>query len=286
MNELAFGSVYGDYFDGATSAYYNLGVGAVRPSTDYAWDADRARACVCDAGWTGINCASRMCPWGNDVMDTRLNRNNAVVYQVQTVTLYSGGTDGGQALTTTTPTEDFTATGYMDFDSKSFALRFTSKTNETYTTVPIELKSSADHATALSTSATGLSTLNTDVKAALEALPNRVITGVTVTSSAFQKDIGMGMALQITFDGDSVHGQQNLLEVVTNPCADGCTPKIDGLTNLVSNTNTTSNVRETTAADYNSFECGRRGKCDYETGLCACFEGYTGEACTSLTALI
>merc|ERR1719174_3182934 len=30
----------------------------VRPGTDYSWDADRARACVCDAGWTGINCTS------------------------------------------------------------------------------------------------------------------------------------------------------------------------------------------------------------------------------------
>merc|ERR1719331_3717038 len=96
MNELNFGTVYNDYYDGASTAALGVGVGAVRPGTDYSWDADRARACVCDAGWTGINCASKMCPWGNDVMDTRMDRSTSLVYQVQTITLYSGGSDGGQ----------------------------------------------------------------------------------------------------------------------------------------------------------------------------------------------
>lgn len=103
-----------------------------------------------------------------------------------------------------------------------------------------------------------------------------------------------------------VQGNQHLLEVEWKPCSDGCTPMLDGLplstidtmndghdinTPLADHpgyteTSHSSYVQQIQAADYESFVCGGRGKCDYTTGECACFTGYYGLHCETQTALI
>merc|ERR1712178_668856 len=153
------------------------------------------------------------------------------------------------------------------------------------------------------------------IELALQGLPNKVITNVNVNVSfgyearyfggtgstytppedALGKEgmIDMPyMQMDVEFVGDSVMGPQNLLIPETDKCWDGCTPMITGL-DLMSTTSSTSVkyldlsfVAEKQAADYNNYECGRRGKCDYDSGLCECFEGYTGEACSTQTALV
>lgn len=101
-----------------------------------------------------------------------------------------------------------------------------------------------------------------------------------------------------------VQGNQHLLEVEWRPCGDGCTPKLDGLPLATIDTmadgydsngaplgdyTTTSHrsfVQQIQEADYESYVCGGRGKCDYTTGECACFTGYYGLHCETQTALI
>merc|ERR1719197_221911 len=106
-----------------------------------------------------------MCPKGNDVMDERLDLTTALDYQTQTVTLIAAGALGdgkksgcGDAGTT------ITDTCFSDLVGNSFALTFTSKLNQSYTTKPIIVTAT-----------------DTAVHDALHELPNSVVDGCTVT---------------------------------------------------------------------------------------------------------
>ena len=54
--------------------------------------------------------------------------------------------------------------------------------------------------------------------------------------------------------------------LTASECLNGCTPKITGLPLQTRYALPSSNVTEVILADYHSYECGRRGKCDYLTG--------------------
>lgn len=160
--------------------------------------------------------------------------------------------------------------------------------NETFTTKPITFEPSTSdfHDFVL------------DVQQALVELPNNVIDKVDVhgeygtgTSSGaiqFSANTGSGyqtnqwIVLNFSFTGNNVQGPQNMLTVRDYLCGDGCTPKITGVYLQPFN----QNVTTIQLADFNSYECGRRGKCDYTTGICNCFAGYTGLACNTITALV
>jgi hypothetical protein len=210
------------------------------------WDRSKTRGCVCDPEYGDVDCSKRLCPYGNDMMDRQNNLANPALFQKQKITFAH-------------------PTAISQLNTKTFALTFRSKMNETFTTYPIVFT-------------TDTNTLKTHVENALLRLPNRVIDKVTVTAAV----VSSKMEVEVTFNGDYVEGTQHLLVVEDYECGDGCTPMLSGL-----NTRTAvQTIAETQIADYNSYECGRRGKCDYETGLCQCFEGFTGPSCNACTALI
>lgn len=216
------------------------------------WDTRKTRGCVCDATYGDIDCSKRMCPYGNDILAVRDRLTVSEKYQVQVLSFQSSDVNAD------------------DLQSRTFALTFTTRLNETFTTIPIVFDD------------TDMTDLVNDVHLALLNLPNRVIDRLSVSGERINNDV---VNIAVTFTGDAVQGKQNLLQVEDYECGAGCTPKIDGLGLQTRVGRTPSNITEHRAADANSYECGRRGKCDYTTGLCQCFTGYTGDNCNTLTTL-
>jgi hypothetical protein len=276
----------------AYAKFGHYGFKADAKTFDYRnWDTKKARGCVCDATYGDFDCSKKMCPYGTDVLDFRLNSVYDANYQIQKIKFVPLA-DGVKSLT-----------------GRSFALQFISKLNETFSTIPIVFPD-------IVTATTGIPDAVSDIQLALLQLPNRVIDGVTVTADDSSADAAAAEArtsfnFYVTFTGASVQGPQHPLVVLADECQRGCTPQIDGLmleTRVtITDSGTIGKTIETAGSavyegdyigqqsgkglqsgkvDYNSYECGRRGKCDYTSGLCACFNGYTGEACNIQTTLV
>jgi len=226
------------------------------------WDYDRQMACLCDAKWTDVDCSRRMCPKGNYALYSDADQ----IDEVQTVNLAA----------------------QIDADSK-FALIFRSTLGEEFTTRQLT--------TGVNGGATGSNPAA--IQNALKTLPNRVIEDVTVTQGT-DGDGTDGYSFTVTFSGACTSGNQYSLNVIEHYCPTGCMPQMDtsaaGKT-MVGNTDTTGNQFAISSVasigggagvagiDVN-MECSGRGVCDYESGICECFSGYTDESCSTQTALI
>jgi len=299
IQELPFGVTPFDYLQGLTAGNKALDYNEQNAYNDFAyynWDKTKTRGCVCDPEWGDVDCSKRMCPYGTDVMDHRNDMTKPGRFQIQQLTFVANAPLGNSA-----PYGSVTGTGssindLSKVDGKTFALTFVSKLNETFTTIPIVFKPYHPN----------FHQFVLDVQNALLGLPNRVIDRVEV--HGFVSAVNT-VHLNVTFVGDHVQGPQNLLIPRTYTCGDGCTPKLDGLELRVGSEivqeakflDTRASATEPTAhkitgllahdsaaydQDFNSFECGRRGKCDYTSGVCQCFSGYTGLACNTISALV
>lgn len=153
-----------------------------------------------------------------------------------------------------------------DLDGRTFALTFTTRLNETFTTQPIVFDSS------------DLNTMEFHISRALNHLPNGVITSVDVSVTKIGAS-DKGLLIAIQFSGEATEGPQFLLTLEDQYCGDGCTPQLTGIDVRL------GNVTTVVESDYGNYECGRRGRCDYGTGICQCFAGYTGPSCGTVTSL-
>lgn len=235
------------------------------------WDYNKARQCMCDRGYEGYDCSMRMCPKGDDPL-TDCDTDGA-----------GGEVSDIQELSFAT----LAGSGY-------FTLTFTDMFNGNYTTRPIALThgdiiGAEDDETAA------------DIQAALMELPNFAIPNVTVTHKVHGSNTGNDYL--VTFTDAANAGAQNLLV-----CSSATSSTVYEYNNANSQprykeasiatahsrqvvctaTSQTLNIfaDSTGVANYRykeNKECSGRGACDSTSGLCQCFEGFTGEACATQT---
>jgi hypothetical protein len=270
IQDLGFASTWNDY----------QSVGFSDDTKHFAyhvWDQSKSRACRCDAQYGDIDCSKRMCPYGTDVLAVEDNLLVGAKYHQQKILLVAS-------------TEATTVGAGSILQGSTFALTFKSKMNESFTTIPIVFDK------------TDMPEMANNIQLALLNLPNRVIDGIQVVAvqlATVQTVDAFGykaaattptiypVLLTFTFSGESVQGNQNPLIVEDYACASGCTPKISGLDLNTRFAYETLSYLSTSAPSsfYTSYECGRRGKCDYTLGSCQCFSGYSGENCNVLQSL-
>jgi len=239
----------------------------VNPTTDEfyhnfydLWDFDRARACQCDAKWTDVDCSRRMCP-----------KANYALYSDQ------DNVDEVQQIAFASQVADDTTSGYISF-------LFMSNLGEEYMTSPTTFHDGAT----LSAAAAG-----TYMQNVLRALPNGVLEGVVVTADS-QTD----STYSVTFSGSHTSGSPSMIQVVHWNTIGQATASNQynggdaGLgffpyaSSYLGAADTIPAITRNIAGTKANIECAGRGACDYDSGLCECFSGYTGEGCNFQTALI
>jgi hypothetical protein len=258
---------------------------------DQMFDQKRTQQCKCDRGYTGYDCNSRICPFGDDPTSD-CGENSA----------------GDVQLIVTRSLADSTTV------KQYFTLTFTDMFGGKFTTRPI-----LDHAPTCALQGNA-ATPCPEIQYALMDLPNFAIPEVEVDALSYV-DKGTGSTKTTTslytvqFTDSSNSGKQNTLEcnLVTDASVNGAQPKyakvaecqiynvgapewfaesgkeltldIKGTFPAITAAQTRVGILGATntadaATTYEDFQpCSSKGDCDGATGTCTCNSGHYGEAC-------
>lgn len=252
------------------------------------WDYNKTRQCVCDPGYEGYDCSGRICPRGDDPLTDCDNR------------------EGSSDFASEVPhIQELTFAQVKDVNAGYFVLNFEDKNHKTYTTKPILLHST-ENLDPSAPSAADLALLDEtarQIQEALMELPNFVIPNVRVSHNNHQDQNGQGTLhnkYYVTFSDPANSGVQNLLTCSETSHEEnlnnypGSQPRF---MNAQMKKHTANQVvcTATSETPYLKFdndnkvryteniECSGRGQCDSTSGLCQCYDGFTGEACATQT---
>ena len=208
----------------------------VRTPFDYTlWDADKHQMCVCDAGFSGVDCSQRICPRSDDPLTPSTPRwcgGKVCSYEVQSFRLSSAGD--------TTFKLQFTDTR----NNTNMAYATVNTITNPPGTVPLDQRA---------TMIAGASSNAGIIMAALRNIPGGSMQLVEVSAVDNSLDNGsLQRSFEITYIGFS--GAQYPI-VVTSISGQGAVELSPSIV---------------TVGNYEDIECSGRGLCDSGAGLCKC----------------
>ncbi len=250
LNKVDSGSVSGSVSYTGVSTPFNYRL----------WDADSRRACVCDPGFAGFDCSLRMCPRGDDPMTTaQYSCGGECKFAQQTIRFDAAAVTSAAATAT----------------KVKFALKHVHWDGQVYKT--------EDKVISLGTAGASASIMTEHVKQSLLNLPNGAISDIvvtckeTVSSAACTASTAIGASFDVAVTFRTPSGPQNQLSVafadVTTGSATSYLPYISVI------------PASSVVGNRERVECSARGLCDYSSGECSCFAGYTGPSCSIQNAL-
>lgn len=292
-----------EYVEGVDEAFeYNL------------WDADKNQACVCDSGYFGPDCSMRDCPRGADPLSTNAKfcGDDACTAEVQQMIIYSDE-----------PTDDATACYFFEWTDKAeyanllapglrsetFCLR-DGLTGDDYADIVQDAIDSFPNS-ALNGVTVTCADFDDGSGTAMAGTTNEYAMCSTALNANGSGGSDSAALLTIDF-ANGPQGDQNAITarlVSTNGASSGtvdistsiqvemhhngvgATTTAGPLLAAISNaegdiqTEVSFTAAGTSNGNTQNSPCSNRGICDYSSGECACFAGYTREDCSAQAAL-
>ncbi len=224
------------------------------------WDANSRRACVCDPGFSGYDCSLRQCPRGDDPMTTeKYSCGGDCKFAEQTVRFDAAAVTAASS------------TGVK----VNFALKHTHWDGVVYKT--------SDKTISLGTADSNAIAMTNHVKQALLNLPNAAVSDIvvsckeTVSGNTCTASTAVGLTFDVTITFRTPSGPQQPLEVAFSDVSVGAATAYAPWITVVPASSVKGNRER--------VECSARGLCNYASGECECFAGYTGPSCSVQNAL-